>query len=83
MLDPPTYYGEAAKKVEQQRAMLEEMKPIEQNGTWEMEELLEDKNAVGLKWVFKTKFAVDGTLQKDKDCLLTKVYAQQYGIDFF
>ena len=48
-----------------------------------MEELLEDKNAVGLKWVFKTKFAVDGTLQKDKDCLLTKVYAQQYGIDFF
>ena len=62
--------------------MLEEMKSIEKNGTWEMVELPEDKNAIGLKWVFKTKFAVDGSLQKNKARLVVKGYAQQYGIDF-
>ena len=41
--------------------MLEEMKSIEKNGTWEMAELLEDKNAIGLKWVFNTKLVVNGT----------------------
>ena len=61
--------------------MLEEMKSIEKNGTWEVAELPEDKNAIGLKWVFKTTFVVYGTLQKDKTRLLTKGYAQQYGID--
>ena len=47
-----------------------------------MAELLEEKTAISLKWVFKTKFVVDWTVLKDKACLLTKGYAQQCGIDF-
>lgn len=78
----PTHYGEAAEKEEWRRAMLDEMKSIEKNGTWEMVELPEGKNAIGLKWVFKTKFAADGSLQKHKARLVAKGYAQQYGIDF-
>lgn len=62
--------------------MLDEMKSIEKNGTWEMVELPEGKNAIDLKWVFKTKFAADGSLQKHKAHLVAKGYAQQYGIDF-
>jgi hypothetical protein len=78
----PQQYGEAAEKEEWQKAMLEEVKSIEKNGTWEMVDLPEGKNAIGLKWVFKTKFAADGSLQKYKARLVAKGYAQQYGIDF-
>lgn len=36
----------------------------------------------GLKWVFKTKFGADGSIQKHKARLVAKGYAQQHGIDF-
>ncbi|KAF3658360.1 putative phytosulfokine receptor 1-like [Capsicum annuum] len=52
---------------------------VAMNGTWEMVELPEEKNAIGLKWVFKSKFAMDGSLQKHKARLVAKRYAQQYG----
>ncbi|TYJ98142.1 putative gag-pol polyprotein, identical [Cucumis melo var. makuwa] len=47
-----------------------------------MVDLLEGKNAIGLKWVYKTKFAADGSLEKHKARLVAKGYAQQHGIDF-
>ncbi|KAK9101268.1 hypothetical protein Scep_024698 [Stephania cephalantha] len=62
--------------------MEEEMKAIEKNETWEITDLPEGKNAIGLKWVFKTKFANDGSILKHKARLVAKGYAQQYGIDF-
>ena len=58
------------------------MKSIEKNRTWEMMELPKGKNAIGLKWVFKTKFAADGRLQKHKARLVVRGYAQQHGVDF-
>ncbi|CAL5340443.1 unnamed protein product [Camellia sinensis] len=79
--DPMTY-GEAATKEEWQRAMVEELAAIEKNRTWEMMDLPEGKNAIGLKWVFKTKFGADGSIQKHKARLVAKGYAQQHGIDF-
>ncbi|KAF3651721.1 putative chaperonin 60 subunit beta 4, chloroplastic-like [Capsicum annuum] len=82
VVSDPTHYGEAAEKEEWRSAMVEEINSIEKNGTWEMVELPEDKNAIGLKWIFKTKFAADGSLQKHKARLVAKGYAQQYGIDF-
>ena len=62
--------------------MVEEMKAIEKNGTQEMTDLSEDKNAIGLKWIFKTKFAADGRIQKQKARLVEKGYVHQYGVDF-
>ncbi|KAK9111245.1 hypothetical protein Scep_018764 [Stephania cephalantha] len=78
----PINYGEAAEKEEWRKAMEEEMKAIEKNETWEITDLPEGKNAIGLKWVFKTKFAADGSILKHKARLVAKGYAQQYGIDF-
>lgn len=54
----------------------------EKNDTWDMVELPKDKNAIGLKWVFKIKFAANGILHKHKCSLVAKGYGQQYGIDF-
>lgn len=78
----PTTYGEAVAKEEWQRAMIEELIAIEKNGTWLMMDLPEGKNAIGLKWVFKTKFGADGSIQKHKAQLVAKGYAHQHGIDF-
>ena len=78
----PIYYEEAAEKEEWQKAMVEEINTIEKNGTWEMIDLPEGKNAIGLKWVFKTKCTADGSIQKHKARLVAKGYVQQYGVDF-
>ena len=34
------------------------------------------------KWVFKTKFVVDGSHLKYKEILVAKVYSQVHGIDY-
>ncbi|KAL0541072.1 hypothetical protein IC582_021103 [Cucumis melo] len=62
--------------------MKEEMTTIEKNGTWKMVDLPKGKNAIDLKWVYKTKFAADGSLEKHKARLVAKGHAQQHGINF-
>ncbi|KAL0540771.1 hypothetical protein IC582_020785 [Cucumis melo] len=74
-------YDEAASKEEWQQAMKEEMTAIEKNETWKMVDLSEEKNAIGLKWVYKTKFSANGSLEH-KVRLVEKGYAHQHGIDF-
>ncbi|KAK6118919.1 hypothetical protein DH2020_047337 [Rehmannia glutinosa] len=62
--------------------MEEEIKMIEKNETWELTDLPQDKEAIGVKWVYKTKLNPDGSVQKYKARLVAKGYAQQYGIDY-
>ena len=82
MVSDPMCYDEVARKEEWQQAMKEEMTAIEKNGTWKMVDLPEGKNAIGLKWVYKTKFAADGSLEKQKARLVAIGYAHQHDIDF-
>jgi hypothetical protein len=35
--------------------MVEEIRAIEENGTWSLTDLPPDRKAIGLKWVFKVK----------------------------
>jgi len=55
-------YFEAAKEPEWCKAMEEEMLTIQRNETWDLVKLPEGKNAIGLKWVFRTKYNADGTV---------------------
>lgn len=77
MAADPTCFEEAEKEVEWQNAMKEEIKSIEKNATWQLLNLPEGKNVIGLKWVFRTKFNTDGSIQKHKARLVAKGYAQQ------
>lgn len=75
MISDPMCYEEAAEKKEWQKVMVEELASTEKNATWEMLDLPEGKSAIGLKWVFKTKFAAYGSIQKHKARLVAKGYA--------
>lgn len=41
------------------------------------------KKAIGCKWVYKTKFHVDGFIERNKARLVTQGFTQVIGIDFF
>lgn len=47
-----------------------------------MTDLPKEKKTIGLKWIFKTQYHANGTIQKHKARLVAKGYSQQQGIDF-
>ncbi len=44
--------------------------------------LPKDKKAIGCKWVYKVKHNADGSVNRYKERLVAKSYAQIYGIDY-
>jgi hypothetical protein len=69
----PTYFEEAIKEENWVKAMDEEMDSIEKNDTWDLVELPEGKDCIGVKWVYKTKFNEKGEVEKYKARLVEKV----------
>lgn len=78
----PAGYEEAKSDQRWMNAMKEELAMIEKNQTWELVERPEDRKVIGVKWVFKTKFNPDGSVNKHKARLVVKGYAQVWGVDF-
>jgi hypothetical protein len=62
--------------------MDEEIHAIEKNDTWKLTNLLENKKAIGVKWVYKTKKNAKGKVQRYKTRLVAKGYKQREGIDY-
>jgi hypothetical protein len=58
----------------------EELKAIEENGTWELTTLPLDKKAIGLKWMFKVKKDEQGAVVRHKARLVVKGFSQHQGI---
>jgi len=54
--------------------MDEEIHAIEKNDTWKLTNLLENKKAIGVKWVYKTKKNAKGEVQRYKARLVAKGY---------
>eukprot|EP01018_Ginkgo_biloba_P032776 Gb_22530 [translate_table: standard] len=52
------------------------------NDTWTLMELSLDKDVIGTKWIYKTKYKSNGSIDKHKARLVAKGYAQQEGIDY-
>lgn len=78
----PENFEEAFKEDTWRKAMQEEIDAIEKNKTWELVEKPNDKEAIGVKWVYKVKHNPDGSVQKNKARLVAKGYAQQPGVDY-
>ena len=62
--------------------MREEMSALEKNKTWEIVKRLKGKNIVDCKWIFTSKYKVDGSLERHKARLVAKGYTQTYGVDY-
>jgi hypothetical protein len=62
--------------------MVEELRAIEENNTWELIELPSGRSAIGLKWVFKVKKNEHGDVVRHKARLVVKGYAQRQRVDY-
>ena len=63
-------------------AIDEELSSLENNLTWHLTTLLNDKKPIGCKWVYKTKYHADGTLDKYKAKLVILENHQKPGEDY-
>jgi hypothetical protein len=80
--EEPATLEEAATDPSWRAAMVEELRSIEENGTWTPVELPANQRPIGLKWVFKAKKDEQGRVVKHKARLVAKGYMQKQGIDF-
>ncbi|KAG8490934.1 hypothetical protein CXB51_014700 [Gossypium anomalum] len=78
----PIVFEEAVKSKEWRDTMDDEMEALERKKTWELVDLPNGKETVGLKWIFKTKLQADGSIQKHKARLVAQGYMQREGLDF-
>jgi hypothetical protein len=76
------YFEDAIKEEHWINAMNEEMKSIKKNDTWDLVDLPKEKESIGVKWVYKTKYKVNGEVDKYKERLVAKGFAQEYGVDY-
>jgi hypothetical protein len=81
-MDEPQTYAEASRKKEWNEVMEEELNALVRNDTWDLVNLPKGKEVIGTKWVYKTKYKSDGTIDKYKARLVAKGYAQREGIDY-
>jgi len=58
------------------------MHAIEKNDTWKLTNLPENKKAISVEWVYKTKKNAKGEVQRYKARLVAKGYKQREGIDY-
>jgi hypothetical protein len=78
----PRNIQEALGSPKWRKAVMDEMKALETNETWDVMELPRGKRPVGCKWVFNVKYKADGTIERYKARLVAKGYTQTYGIDY-
>lgn len=55
--------------------MLEELRALDKNHTWDVIKLPRGQHAVGCKWVIKTKLRSNGEVERYKARLVAKGYS--------
>ena len=81
----PTTFEEAMRSPHASKwleAMEDEMRSMNTNKVWELEEIPKGAKTVGCKWVYKTKCGSKGNVQRYKARLVAKGFTQREGIDY-
>lgn len=78
----PCGFKSAAKNPAWLSAMEDEMQALRSNNTWDLVPRPSTSNIVGSKWVYRTKYNSDGTIQRLKARLVAQGFNQLPGIDY-
>lgn len=78
----PRSYKEAAKDECWRVAMKREIDALHSNNTWDIVDLPPGRTPIGCKWVYKTKYNSDGSLERHKARLVVLGNHQKEGEDF-
>jgi hypothetical protein len=78
----PSSYENAAQHKVWQEAMMKEYASIMKNDVWEVVPRPEDKKVVGSKWIYKVKYATNGSVDKYKARFLAKGFLQREEVDY-
>jgi hypothetical protein len=78
----PSSYEEATKKRVWKDAMGEEYQSIVKNDVWDVVPRPKEKSIVSSKWIYKTKHAADGSIEKYNARFLARGFSQKEGIDY-
>eukprot|EP00253_Pinus_taeda_P014262 PITA_14262 len=62
--------------------MVEEYNSIMVNDVWKVVPRPQDRSVIGSRWIYKIKYAADGSVEKYKARFVAKGYAQKEGIDY-
>ena len=78
----PKNFREANSSSIWKKAMKEELRALDDNKTWEIVRLPSGKKTVGCRWVYKTKYKSDGSVERHKARLVARGFTQTYGEDY-
>jgi len=62
--------------------MQEELNQFQRNDVWDLVPKPQQKNIIGIKWVFKNKLNEQGEVVRNKGRLVAQGYSQQEDIDY-
>jgi hypothetical protein len=79
--DPETF-AEASDHKYWDTTMNEEYHSLMENDTWDLVPLPKGRKIVKCKWVYRTKYALDGSVDRHKAQLVSKVFSQVEGIGY-
>ncbi|GJR01277.1 retrovirus-related pol polyprotein from transposon TNT 1-94 [Tanacetum coccineum] len=78
----PTTYKQVALDAKWVAAMNKELQALEDNETWVLTSLPPNHKAISSKWVFKTKYNLDGTVERLKARLVIRGFDQKEGTNY-
>nr|GFB10607.1 retrovirus-related Pol polyprotein from transposon TNT 1-94 [Tanacetum cinerariifolium] len=79
---PLRCFEQATQDEKWRNAMQKEIKALEKNGTWTLEELPKGKGPIDSKWVYKTKFKSNEEIERYKARLIAKGCTHREGVDY-
>jgi hypothetical protein len=78
----PTTFAEASGHPYWDTKINEEYLSLMANDTWDLVPLLKGRKIVRCKWVYITKYALDGSFERHKAWLVAKGFSQVEVIDY-